>query len=79
MKQNAAVTVTTDECIVDRYDILVALMKSSQTQDIAIQTKLSKLLQNIMLRERITKEYVNTVNVSVSGNEMLLKYIQKNV
>lgn len=61
---------------VDRYDILVALMKSSQTKDVLIRTELSKLIQTITLTEQKTKQYINTVNIQVAGNEKLLAYIQ---
>lgn len=66
-----------EECPVDRYDILMALMKSSQTQDMIIQAELSKLLKNITLQERETRQYIKTVNVRVSGNENLLAYIRQ--
>lgn len=75
---NVVININADECIVSRYGILVALMKCSQKKDKSMQTKLSKLIHTISLEERETKNYVNAVNVKVSGNEVLLKYIQEN-
>ena len=68
------VTINGDECIVDRYDILSALMES---QDPDMQMSLSKLIHDMTLTERQTKQYINAVNVKVSGNEKLLEYIQR--
>lgn len=71
---NNFVTVNADECIVDRYDILTALMES---RDPDIRMELSKLIQDMTLTERQTRQYIHAVNVKVAGNEKLLEYIQK--
>ena len=68
------VTINTDGYIIDRYDLLSALMKS---KDPDIQMSLSKLINDMTLTERQTKQYINAVNIKVSGNEKLLDYIQK--
>lgn len=65
-----------EECSINRYDILVALMKSSQSQDMAIQTELSKIIKSIGVAERESRQYIRTVNIKVSGNEQLLEYIR---
>lgn len=66
-----------DECSIDRYDILMALMRSSQTQDLMMRMELSKLISDISLAERRTRQYVNSINIQISGNEKLLKYIEE--
>lgn len=71
---NKIATINNDECIVDRYDILSALMES---QDPDIQMSLSNLIHDMILAERQTRQYINTINIKISGNEKLLEYIQK--
>lgn len=66
-----------EEYSIDRYDILMALMKSSQTQDTAMRKELSKLIKSISISERKTKQYVNSINIKVDGNEKLLEYIKE--
>lgn len=68
--------ITTDlnECSIDRYDILVALMESNDPE---IKKSLSKLIHDMTLTERQTRQYISAVNVKVQGNEKLLEYIQK--
>ncbi len=75
MKLNKTfIPVNSDECIVDRYDILVALM---ETQDPDIKMELSKLIHDMTSTERQTRQYINTINVKITGNEKMLEYIQK--
>lgn len=71
------ITRNLEECSVDRYDILMALMKSSQTQNATMRIELSKLIKNISTIERMKKQYVNSINVKVNGNEKLLEYIKE--
>lgn len=66
-----------EECSIARYDILMALMRSSQTQNLMMRMELSKLISDISMTERRTRQYVNSINIRISGNEKLLKYIEE--
>lgn len=68
------VNANVSECAIDRYDILVALMESNDPE---IKQSLSKLIHDMTLTERKTRQYLNAVNIKVEGNEKLLEYIQK--
>lgn len=62
---------------IDRYDILIALMRSSQTQNEYMKLELSKLIFKISRSERTTRQYISSINIQINGNEKLLKYIEE--
>ena len=77
MNHSQQIIVNTEECYVNRYDVLAALMKASQSHDKIMQLELSNLLRKMILKEQQTREYVKTINVKISENEELLKYINE--
>lgn len=66
-----------EECSIERYDILMALMRSSQTENILMRMELSKLMADISKAERETRKYISSINIKRNGNEKLLKYIEE--